>query len=597
MNARTPTQLAGLLSRCAPKRALHISARLQAGGQTPAADSTHARSPQTVAEQVRSIIYPSSYDKISRAREVLQDARVTSTHVGMQLAQADRRQLAVKRTQLNELFSRQSRETLSSSDYSEFLEGYMITHDAYGGLAVLTAMRQHGQKATLAQYNMVLKTAAQDFNARAIYEIGEEMRIAGVAENEYVGFFNQLLLSLSKRGQPELAYSVYMEMQTRNVAVQRNACHELICALGAIGEVDLAFSVLRAAMAAALAFDQTTSLALLRAAGAALHHDAYRHSFEQLTQVFGSSLAEGDYILGLRVAARHGDVSLATSIIQAMQGHGYAMQEHHLEPLFEALVQKTQWLPALRVLETMRSAGHGAEPATVRCLMRKLQGAKAEELTEHVFSLLASHSAELPHAISTATLNALVGALAKSRCVEAALDRLDRWFGALHVSRDIHTYELALQGCERARNKATAEVLFARLLDEDRLAPSQRAYEAMLGTCLTQYVYEDAFVYLESMKAHGMVPGWKTYSKIVRRCARVADPRAHTAMQEMRDLGYVVPRALASFVATGGRSARQAAARRKPSKSDKDSEPPSTPDPSTKVPDLETLLGDSLFKV
>ncbi|ORX73274.1 hypothetical protein DL89DRAFT_290989 [Linderina pennispora] len=531
MNARTPTQ----------------ASRAPAGGQTPAADSTHARSPQTVAEQVRSIIYPSSYDKISRAREVLQDARVASTHVGMQLAQADRRQLAVKRTQLNELFSRQSRETLSSSDYSEFLEGYMITHDAYGGLAVLTAMRQHGQKATLAQYNMVLKTAAQDFNARAIYEIGEEMRIAG------------LLLSLSKRGQPELAYSVYMEMQTRNVAVQRNACHELICALGAIGEVDLAFSVLRAAMAAALAFDQTTSLALLRAAGAALHHDAYRHSFEQLTQVFGSSLAEGDYILGLQVAARHGDVSLATSIIRAMQGHGYAMQEHHLEPLFEALVQKTQWLPALRVLETMRSAGHGAEPATVRCLMRKLQGAKAEELTEHVFSLLASHSAELPHAISTATLNALVGALAKSRCVEAALDRLDR-------------------GASARATRLQQEVLFARLLDEDRLVPSQRAYEAMLGTCLTQYVYEDAFVYLESMKAHGMVPGWKTYSKIVRRCARVADPRAHTAMQEMRDLGY-------------------AAARRKPSKSDKDSEPLSTPDPSTKVPDLETLLGDSLFKV
>ncbi|KAJ1944464.1 hypothetical protein FBU59_002592, partial [Linderina macrospora] len=291
---------------------------------------------------------------------------------------ADKHQLQAKREKLNNLLStlRSNREPLTAADYNEFLEGYMETRDPRGGLSVLVEMRRQALMPTTAQYNIVLKTAARDYDSRAIFDIGEEMRIAGVPVDAdgYATFFNQLLLSLSKRGQPELAYSVYQEMQQRKISVHRNSCHELICALGSVDEVDIAFEILRNALANALSFDHTTNLSLLRAAGASLHHDAFRHCFEQLVHVFSASLAEGDYIMGLNVAARHGDTTLAAEIISAMQGRDYALQEHHFEPLLESLVRRAQWLPAFRVLHTMRAAGHGTGPATVRCLTRALIG-------------------------------------------------------------------------------------------------------------------------------------------------------------------------------------------------------------------------------
>ncbi|KAI8320164.1 hypothetical protein GQ54DRAFT_240859, partial [Martensiomyces pterosporus] len=356
--------------------------------------------------------------------------------------------------------------------------------------------------------------------------------------------------------QTEHAYSVYLEMRHRGMTPQRNGYHELVLRLGETGEVGLALDAMQEALDNAMSFEQSTYLGLLRSSGSFMHYDAYRFCYTQLTTVFGSQLTEGDYEAGLAIAARQGDVKLAKDILRRLEMANYYLEEYHFEPLFESLVASKQWAAAFRVLHMMREANFGTTPATLRNLTRALTVDKeqAEELIEGVFALLAENRASIPQAVNTTTINALVAALAHSGCVEAAADRLDRWFSRLDLKRDINTYVRVLEGCDKTKNLMAAEAAMTKLLDEDKLQPTKAVYELLIHISLNQFNYEDAFVYLESMKAHSMLPEWKTYSSIVRRCARVRDPRAKIALEEMRSLGYVVTPLLQSFVTTGGKS-------------------------------------------
>ncbi|KAJ2712204.1 hypothetical protein H4R19_002878, partial [Coemansia spiralis] len=197
---------------------------------------------------------------------------------------------------------------------------------------------------------------------------------------------------------------------------------------------------------------------------------------------------------------------------------------------------------------------------------------------------LAAGRDELPHVADAVTLNALLAGLAQSGHVEAAAKRMGTWFTQLGIARTVESYTAVLAGCVQRRNKTVGEVLLARLVDEDRLAPSQDVYELMLHLSLAQHSYEDAFVYLETVKAEGMAPGWRTYAAIVRRCARVRDPRAQAAIREMRQLGYVVTPQLLRFVRSHSVRSAEPSPREPPS-------PSGRPEPTS----LKDILGVDAF--
>ncbi|PIA16076.1 hypothetical protein COEREDRAFT_32416, partial [Coemansia reversa NRRL 1564] len=253
-------------------------------------------------------------------------------------------------------------------------------------------------------------------------------------------------------------------------------------------------------------------------------------------------LTEGDCLGGLDVAARSGDVDLATNILQRLQRHGYALREQHLEALVEALVRRGQWARAFVALATMRRGGMGRGAAPLRVVTRTVVAAEDSEAeADAAFDALVAAPAE---AADACVLDALVAGLALGGHVEAAEERLSTWYERLRVERTEASYVAVLRGCTHRRNKTVAERVLAQLLDDEALAAPREAYEQMVLVALLQPNYEDAFVYLEAMKAHSMLPSWRTYAALARRCARVRDPRAHVAVREMRTLGYVVTPAL-----------------------------------------------------
>ncbi|KAJ1966505.1 hypothetical protein GGI12_000003 [Dipsacomyces acuminosporus] len=519
---------------------------------------------QGISERIRKIVHPTKYEEIEQTRNIAQAARIRNENLGLRFEQQSKRRRSIAREQLDQLFSklRADNVQLTRAQYAEFIEGYSITKDIKGCLSVLREMRENSITPTLAQYNLVLKMAADDGYIKAIYDAGEEMRIAGIRDTDsnYLSFFNQLLVCLGRCAHTEHAYSVYLEMKQRGLVPQRNGYHELILKLGDIGEVGLAFDALQEALGNAMSFEQSTYLGLLRSAGTAMHYDAYRFCYTQLTTVFGSQLTEGDYEAGLSIGARQGDLSLVKDIVRRLEQSNYYLEEYHFEPLFECLVTNRQWSAAFKALHMMREGSLGTTPATLRNLTRALaaEPAQAEELVDSVFALLVDNRADFPKAADTTTVNALIRALAHSGCLDAAIDRLDRWYPQLDLKRDIDTYVYLLEGCAKMKNMDVAEAAMTKLLDSDRLQPNKKVYELMIHVSLNQFNYEDAFVYLESMKAHHMLPDWKTYSKIVRRCARVRDPRAKIALEEMRSLGYVVTPLLQAFASTSGKSVRHA---------------------------------------
>jgi hypothetical protein len=73
-----------------------------------------------------------------------------------------------------------------------------------------------------------------------------------------------------------------------------------------------------------------------------------------------------------------------------------------------------------------------------------------------------------------------------------------------------------------------------------QVKPNEETYEKMILLCLTQETYEDAFFYLEEMKAASHVPARAIYESLLAKCSSVEDARSTMVLQEMKECGYKV---------------------------------------------------------
>ncbi|KAJ2441193.1 DNA-dependent ATPase mgs1, partial [Coemansia sp. RSA 2424] len=460
--------------------------------------------------------------------------------------------------------------------------GFQTLGSAERSVRVLQAMRRAGHRATVAQLGSAQALASRSLAAAALAEVGEEMRVV-LGSTAPAADAGCVVACLAGRGCTELAYAAYSDARRAQQPVSDEAAGLLVAALAsddAGGDYcGLALAVARAAPA----LPSTAWRALLRGAGRAQHQAAYTAAYAHLTAVVGAQLSEAECVAGLGVAARGGDAALAAALVRRLRAAGYPAAEHHVEPLWEALVRARRWAAAFRALAAMRAAGFATTPASLRVLTRALtvDAGDAERLADAAHSALVESPKS--RALDAATLDAMVAGLAQSGCVEAAGERLRRWYRSANGGSDCSllpmrgpaSYEAVLRGCVARKNLTVAEQTLALCIDADGRAPTQGVYALMVAVALRQFNYEDAFVYLDAMKTAGFAPGWRTYAAVVRRCAAVRDPRAATALAEMRAAGHPVPPALADLVSKRQQRAREP--RAKEDDDDDDSSPSSSP--------------------
>lgn len=242
---------------------------------------------------------------------------------------------------------------------------------------------------------------------------------------------------------------------------------------------------------------------------------------------------EGLILAVLAVAGRWGRTGLASQALDLLPSLNVEAQEHHMAPLLEAFCNEGRVPDALKVVSSLRASGINPTLSTVRPIIRVLS--KNTEIVDQAFYALEDMHKE-GEVVDVAALNAVIAAsarlgdLQRARATQLAAADLD-------VTPTIDTFNLVLEACSSGRHRHLADTLLKEIA-EAGLQPNEVTYEAMVGVCLSEVEYEDAFHYLERMKAEGFKPSKQIYLRIGFKCARNNDSRWKLVAEEMAQVGY-----------------------------------------------------------
>ncbi|KAH9935671.1 uncharacterized protein B0H18DRAFT_976775 [Fomitopsis serialis] len=256
---------------------------------------------------------------------------------------------------------------------------------------------------------------------------------------------------------------------------------------------------------------------------------------------------EGLCVQVLHTAGRHGLSALALDAFRVLGRIGVIWQEHHFAPVIEALCKEKRIKDALAMLEMMRS--HHIIPLPETTLPISNAVSTNTDAVDTAWGCLEALHEE-GRKIDISALNVIVRASVMLGDLQRAVGTY-KAAGSLSLSPDVDTYNLLFAGCIAARHRQLGDKLLSEM-KEARVRADVRTYERLVALCLTQANYEDAFFYLEEMKAEGHLPPRSVYVALIRKCVKLGDTRYKLALEEMLECGYEVSEALQRFIDSGG---------------------------------------------
>lgn len=240
----------------------------------------------------------------------------------------------------------------------------------------------------------------------------------------------------------------------------------------------------------------------------------------------------------LNTAARHGVPDLATDVLRVFKLSGIAWQEYHLAALIEAFCRNNQLREALITLHIMRSNKITPLPSTSLPIIESIKDVEtldsAWAIIDEIFKTKSGLDIDALKTIIRASV--LLGDLQRA---VGFYKSLSSDYGMLP---DLTIFNTLFDGCIAARHRQLGDVLLDDMKKSTFIKPNEETYEKIIKLCLTQDVYEDAFFYLEEMKAAGFVPSRTVYETLVLKCRSMNDTRMDIALEEMLECGYSMPK-------------------------------------------------------
>ncbi|GMK53996.1 hypothetical protein CspeluHIS016_0105820 [Cutaneotrichosporon spelunceum] len=258
-------------------------------------------------------------------------------------------------------------------------------------------------------------------------------------------------------------------------------------------------------------------------------------AWDRVVNVKAYTPDEGLILSVLAVAARWGKPALATRALAALSDLGVSKKEHHLVPLVEAFCRDGRVPDAIEAVGLIREGGLTPTLSTVRPIVEVLRTA---EIIDQAFYCLEDRVKE-GKPVDVAVFNALIQASAKigdlqrARATQLAAEELE-------ITPDLETFNTVLSACAAAKHTKLAETVLGEM-EAAGFPPSEATYESMIRLALSQPEYEDAFYYLEKMKADGIKPAREIYKQIGMKCVAVDDKRHALVADEMESIGYGKP--------------------------------------------------------
>ena len=207
-----------------------------------------------------------------------------------------------------------------------------------------------------------------------------------------------------------------------------------------------------------------------------------------------------------------------------------SVENRHLIPLMEAYANAGQLSDAISVISAYPSTA--STIASTAALVNRLSTPEVIDQTFYAVEDMRKNG----QPVNVLAINALIGAainlgdLQRARAIQSAMKDLQ-------ASPDVQTFNLLLRGCVAAEHRSLGDTILSEITRAN-LSPDATTYGHMIDLCLIPTDYEDAFFYLEQMKAQGFKPSLETYRGLLEKCTRSNDGRWRVVLEEMESVGY-----------------------------------------------------------
>jgi pentatricopeptide repeat protein len=261
--------------------------------------------------------------------------------------------------------------------------------------------------------------------------------------------------------------------------------------------------------------------------------DETQYCWDKVVNTHGLRPDEGTCLQVSRVAAKFADSKLATDVIRQLSNNGYSYKEHYFVPLMEAFVAKDDLKSAFDVLDIMRVSG---VPPSMRSTLSVSEKISSNiETVDKAYYLLEEMKKE-GKPVDVTAFNIVIAACGLAKDIGRSVATY-REAANLGVVPNVDTFNAVLDACIQTDMKGMGQIVIDEL-KKAKVAPNVDTFSKMISLVCRQSNYEDAFVYLEEMKSHGVIPPRRCYIVLAKKLANERDPRFHIALEEMETYGY-----------------------------------------------------------
>ncbi|KAF8249963.1 hypothetical protein K440DRAFT_659939 [Wilcoxina mikolae CBS 423.85] len=441
---------------------------------------------------------------------------------------------------------------VSTGSLSPSLELYNVLMSAAAGarhdsmksaaFQLLAEMKTRGIQPNAPIYYSLLRLLAKspDYLRRA--EVLQEMQQRWFALNDEAWAW--VVQGYIKDRQMELAVDMVLEREGRGFEVGNAVYRDLIAGLTQVGEVNEALRILvriegvdgerywkgtlKQERRKKMWFD------LLLVAARDMRYETTKYTWNKirgaktLLPLFNPPTGLCDIVLNC--AARYGDAALAEDVVGYLNDSEIPLHEHHYAAQIEAYALST--------------------PPNVPKIFSTLASMHAADIPPHKHTaraalpiLSSSRTAADSAAAALAPNN--TNPLASVELVMAAYTQLPDLAAAMQIYTSLptltsakpttHTVNILLSGCADAKNSELAMYLVAEMRAM-HVRPDAASYDALVRVCSPK---QEAFLYLEEMKAAGFRAARRTYVDLITTCVNAGDrERAEMVMKEMAEVDW-----------------------------------------------------------
>jgi len=263
-----------------------------------------------------------------------------------------------------------------------------------------------------------------------------------------------------------------------------------------------------------------------------LQYDSIHFIWRQRVERKYLNPSSGQCLQALIVAARTGDVQLATDVFGILSQRGISFKPYHYELLIATHVQVGDIRTALTIVCIMHAVNMKPNMASLSPLLLYLTN--DPDRPAEAFEILKDLCEE--RQVPTVAVNCIISSLVKHNKHEDVIATYKSLHRICARGPTVDTFNTLFRSCHRNNDKKTA-MFFAAEMVELKIKPNFLTYDRLLLTCLKEKDYEDAFRYYEEMMHSGYQPRPGTWTSMVKVCCDARDMRAFDVIRKMEELG------------------------------------------------------------